>query len=186
MADKHDCAWCGRSGDEVKRMFNGPPLLICEVCVESMAGVTRGEDSALAAQVRDEIDDAVQTSFLGMVKNLDLGPLQDKYQRLMRVKFKEDADGATFQAVFDEFKTGVEAEVASEDFQTRYDLAIAYSEMGLMEDAYREMLASLRGALRQRSYERASEIIGALLYMHKDSERAIRGIARAIDAAGLD
>jgi hypothetical protein len=186
MMDKHACTWCGRSGDEVKRLFPGPTLYVCSHCIESMSGILASEDTVLAAQVRDEIDQAVQESFHRIVKQLNFGPLQEKYQRLMHVKFKEDQGSPSFQEIFGEFKKGVETVLPTDDYQARYDLAIAYSEMGLVEDAFREMLRSLAGALRQKDFDRASEIMSALLYMHKDSARAIIGIFRAMSEAGIE
>jgi thioredoxin-like negative regulator of GroEL len=87
--------------------------------------------------------------------------------------------------VFNEFKKGVEAELANDDYQTRYDLAIAYHEMGLAEDAFREMINSMRGALRQKDYVRAGEIMSALLYFHDDSASAIRGMHKVISEVGV-
>ena len=184
MADKKSCVWCGRSQAEVNRLLPGPVIFICEECVGGMNEFVHGKQVAAKDQVREEIDRAVQDSFQHMVKNLNLGPLHDKYQRLMRVKSKEE-DGASFQDVFQEFKKGVEAEINTADYQTRYDLAIAYHEMGLAEDAFREMLASLRGALKAKDFERAKEIIAALLYFHGDSARAIRGIFLAMSEAEI-
>jgi tetratricopeptide (TPR) repeat protein len=40
-----------------------------------------------------------------------------------------------FEQVFAAFKTGVERELGEQDHEARYDLGIAYKEMGLLEDA---------------------------------------------------
>ncbi len=40
--------------------------------------------------------------------------------------------------VFSEFKKGIEEELGEQDSETRYNLGIAYKEMGLLEDAIRE------------------------------------------------
>lgn len=40
-----------------------------------------------------------------------------------------------FTSLFDSFKRGVSETLADGDYETRYDLAIAYKEMGLLEDA---------------------------------------------------
>jgi thioredoxin-like negative regulator of GroEL len=186
MIEKEKCIWCGRSGQEAGRLFSGPVLRLCSECVNRMTGAAASEEASLAARVREEIDHDVQQSFQHMIKSLNLGPLHDKYQRLMRVKFKEEAGSPTFSEVFAEFKKGVEAEVPSDDYQTRYDLAIAYHEMGLAEDAFREMLASLRGALRQKNYDKSSEIISALIHFHEDSARVIRGVFRVMAEAGIE
>ncbi|HUT53137.1 MAG TPA: ClpX C4-type zinc finger protein [bacterium] len=185
MADKDRCLWCGRSRDETERMFTGPVVHICGRCVEKMAGVAHEEEVSLAERVKEEIDSEVQESFKKMVSQLKLGPLQDKYQRLVRVKFREDAGSPTFQEVFEEFKKGVQAEVREDDYECRYDLAIAYHEMGLIEDAFREMLASLDAAFKKKDFDRASEVMSALLYFHDDSARVIKGIARVIGGAGI-
>jgi len=185
MPDKLSCTWCGKGEDQVKKLFPARMICICSECVERMSGLAKAEDSDLAESMRREIDKAVQQSFQHIINQIDLGPLNEKYQRLMSVKFKEQEGSPTFQEVFQEFKKGVEAEIASEDYETRYDLAIAYHEMGLSEDAFREMVRSLRGALRQESFDRASEIISALLYFHPDSSRAISGIFRAMSEAGV-
>ena len=182
---EHGCVWCGRSKAEVKRLFPGPVVFICSSCIEHLSETAGGEECAPSEKAREEIDQAVVDGFEKIVKQLNFGPLQDTYVRLMKVKFKEEAGSPSFKEVFLEFKKGVEAEVANDDYQTRYDLAIAYHEMGLAEDAFREMLTSLRGALRQKDHERAGEIMSALLYFHGDSESAIKGIYQVIDEIGI-
>mgnify|MGYP006271173777 CR=1 FL=1 len=44
----------------------------------------------------------------------------------------------SFSDVFSEFKRGVAREVSDSDYDTHYNLGIAYKEMGLLEDAIRE------------------------------------------------
>lgn len=44
--------------------------------------------------------------------------------------------------IFEEFKKGLDAEVAAEDAETHYNLGIAYKEMGLVDDAIREFQTS--------------------------------------------
>ena len=40
--------------------------------------------------------------------------------------------------IFNEFKKGLEQELSEEDYETHYNLGIAYKEMGLIDDAIRE------------------------------------------------
>jgi tetratricopeptide (TPR) repeat protein len=47
-----------------------------------------------------------------------------------------------FQALFQDFKRGVSETLGSEDGESRYDLGIAYREMGLFEDALEEFRAA--------------------------------------------
>ncbi len=44
--------------------------------------------------------------------------------------------------IFNEFKKGLEKELEPEDYETHYNLGIAYKEMGLIDDAIREFQAS--------------------------------------------
>ncbi len=44
--------------------------------------------------------------------------------------------------IFDEFKKGLEKELEEEDYETHYNLGIAYKEMGLTDDAIREFQSS--------------------------------------------
>ncbi|RPI89181.1 MAG: tetratricopeptide repeat protein, partial [Spirochaetales bacterium] len=51
-------------------------------------------------------------------------------------------DQYSFEDVFDEFKRGVQKQFGKEDYDTHYNLGIAYREMGLFEDAVTEFLTS--------------------------------------------
>jgi tetratricopeptide (TPR) repeat protein len=50
-----------------------------------------------------------------------------------------DQSGHGFDDVFSAFKKGIEDQIGAEDADAHYDLAIAYKEMGLLEDALREL-----------------------------------------------
>ncbi|MCG2722617.1 MAG: tetratricopeptide repeat protein [Thermodesulfovibrionales bacterium] len=50
--------------------------------------------------------------------------------------------------IFNEFKKGLEKELEDEDYETHYNLGIAYKEMGLIDDAIREFQASLKDPKR--------------------------------------
>jgi tetratricopeptide (TPR) repeat protein len=60
-----------------------------------------------------------------------------------------DAQGeASLQDIFREFRKGVEQQLSSEDYETHYNLGIAYKEMGLLDEAIGEFqLASKAPAL---------------------------------------
>ncbi len=51
-------------------------------------------------------------------------------------------DQYSFEDVFDEFKRGVQKQFGKGDYDTHYNLGIAYREMGLFEDAVTEFLIS--------------------------------------------
>ncbi|MFK7985961.1 MAG: tetratricopeptide repeat protein [Sandaracinaceae bacterium] len=58
------------------------------------------------------------------------------------------SDVLDVEQVFEQFKKGVEAQVAVEDTETHFDLGIAYKEMGLLDDAIGEFTLCLSNADR--------------------------------------
>ena len=50
--------------------------------------------------------------------------------------------------IFEEFKKGVEEKIGQEDYDTRYNLGIAYKEMGLIDEAIHEFLISSKHPLK--------------------------------------
>lgn len=46
--------------------------------------------------------------------------------------------------IFDEFKRGIEEKIGKEDYDTRYNLGIAYKEMGLVDEAIHEFLIAVK------------------------------------------
>lgn len=66
--------------------------------------------------------------------------------------------------IFQEFKKGLEKELETEDYETHYNLGIAYKEMGLLDDAIREFQTSAKDAGR---IVQSSSMLG-LCYMEKN------------------
>ncbi len=58
-------------------------------------------------------------------------------------------EGEGFEEVFAAFKQGVEGALEDGDFEARYDLGIAYKEMGLHEDAIGEFQAAMGAEARK-------------------------------------
>ncbi len=52
------------------------------------------------------------------------------------------------EEVFEKFKAGVAEQIDSDDWQSHYDLGVAYKEMGLIEDALREFEVAARDTKR--------------------------------------
>jgi tetratricopeptide (TPR) repeat protein len=65
--------------------------------------------------------------------------------------------------IFNEFKKGIENELEEEDYETHYNLGIAYKEMGLIDDAIREFQASRKDAKR---FTNSTSML-AICYMEK-------------------
>ena len=65
--------------------------------------------------------------------------------------------------IFTEFKKGLEKELEEEDYETHYNLGIAYKEMGLIDDAIREFQTSRKN---QKRFITSSNMLG-ICYMEK-------------------
>ncbi len=167
---KNICSFCGREVGEVKELFSGPPVHICNECIDGYNSRLRRKEKEADVKFHEEVDRAVSESFKHIVANLDLGELHDKYQLLMKVKFKEGPGAPKFQEVFDEFKRGVAQVIASDDYQSRYDLGIAYHEMGLKHDAFRELSESFRYSLRHRDWSKGEQVLSVILFMGFDAK----------------
>jgi tetratricopeptide (TPR) repeat protein len=75
-----------------------------------------------------------------------------------RMVVDEEAPSGDEQADFEEmlrkFKQGVAENVEDEDYESHYDLGVAYKEMGLVDEAISEFQKALRGSSgRVRTYE---------------------------------
>jgi tetratricopeptide (TPR) repeat protein len=66
--------------------------------------------------------------------------------------------------IFNEFKKGIEKELAEEDYETHYNLGIAYKEMGLIDDAIKEFQTSRKDP---RRFVHSSTMLG-LCYVEKN------------------
>ncbi len=57
-------------------------------------------------------------------------------------KYRTSTIEKNMMEIFKEFKKGVEEKIGQEDYETRYQLGIAYKEMGLIDEAIHEFLIS--------------------------------------------
>jgi len=64
------------------------------------------------------------------------------------VQDKEAAGMEEFDQIFREFQKGVQEQFGEEDYETHYNLGIAYKEMGLINEAIGEFQLSIRGTER--------------------------------------
>jgi tetratricopeptide (TPR) repeat protein len=65
--------------------------------------------------------------------------------------------------IFEEFKKGLEKEIEAEDYETHYNLGIAYKEMGLIDDAIKEFQTSRNDT---KYFVRSMSMLG-ICYMEK-------------------
>ncbi len=94
-----------------------------------------------------------------------------------------EGPGHSFDEVFAAFKKGVEQQVDSEDFDTHYNLGIAYKEMGLVDEAIGEFQFAARDP------SRALECCGILGVCFRDKgmhELALKWYKRGLDMPDLE
>jgi tetratricopeptide (TPR) repeat protein len=113
---------------------------------------------------------------------------EDSGKRSTRMIAKEDenrAEGeqADFTDMLEKFKAGVAANVDDEDFDSHYDLGIAYREMGLIDEAIFEFQKALRGATHRI---RAYEALGQCFIDRSDFDVAVTVLGRALREPGME
>jgi tetratricopeptide (TPR) repeat protein len=92
----------------------------------------------------------------------------------------EEAD---FADMLKKFKQGVAENVEAEDYQSHYDLGVAYKEMGLIDEAIAEFQKALRGPDNR---VRAYEAIGRCFIEKEQHQMAATILARALSEKGLN
>src|SRR5437868_9380690 len=96
---------------------------------------------------------------------------------------REEGEEADFTDMLEKFKAGVAANVDDEDFDSHYDLGVAYKEMGLIDEAIAEFQKALRGATQRI---RAYEALGQCFIDRSDFETAITVLGRALREPGME
>ncbi|HET7612680.1 MAG TPA: tetratricopeptide repeat protein [Gemmatimonadaceae bacterium] len=121
---------------------------------------------------------------------VDLGDWlrEDRGPRSTRMVAQEDhnrgeGEQADFTDMLEKFKAGVAANVDEEDFDSHYDLGIAYKEMGLIDEAIAEFQKALRGATQRI---RAYEALGQCFIDRNEHDVAITVLGRALREPGME
>jgi tetratricopeptide (TPR) repeat protein len=83
------------------------------------------------------------------------------------------------EAVFEQFKAGVAAQIAEGDAATHYDLGVAYKEMGLIQDAIHEFELASRDSTRECVCQ---SMIGMLHLSNGNLDGAIDAFIRGLHA----
>ncbi len=83
-----------------------------------------------------------------------------------------------FQDMLARFKQGIDENIDETDFQSHYDLGVAFKEMGLLDEAIAELQKALRAP---EGKLRTSEMLGICFF-----ERGAFGVAESILRRGLD
>lgn len=143
---------------------------VAEVAEDAPSTVAVSEDESADEIVADpdqeaaeaEAEPAVEEAIAAEAEPMDAGESFDLREALSDVlgdaTESEDSNEVSgvlstvedgFESIFSDFKKGVTATLDKGDFDTRYDLGIAYREMGLYEDAIGEFRICLDSETRR-------------------------------------
>jgi tetratricopeptide (TPR) repeat protein len=113
---------------------------------------------------------------LGALLLDDEGPMDTR----MRIEDEEPTgdEQKDFQQMLAAFKRGIDANVGEEDFQSHYDLGVAYREMGLLDEAIAEFQKALRAADGRM---KSSEALGLCFFEKGQFAVAETILRRALD-----
>ncbi|HEY6809082.1 MAG TPA: tetratricopeptide repeat protein [Gemmatimonadales bacterium] len=138
-------------------------------------GKVKAKDAKMT--VRNESADNGDFVDLGAMMLEDEEPAKDTR---MKVEDEEPTgdEEQDFQDMLSRFKQGIDENIDETDFQSHYDLGVAFKEMGLLDEAISEFQKALRapdGKLR------TSEALGICFY-----EKGAFGVAESILRRGLE
>jgi tetratricopeptide (TPR) repeat protein len=148
-------------------MLTAPPVPEGRVPPESARMRVRGETATdgdfvdLGAMVLDETEEPVRDT---RMKVEDEAPSGD-----------EERD---FQDMLARFKQGIDENIDETDFQSHYDLGVAFKEMGLLDEAISEFQKALRAP---EGKLRTTEALGVCFF-----EKGALGVAESILRRGLE
>jgi tetratricopeptide (TPR) repeat protein len=119
---------------------------------------------------------------------VDLGSMvRDEHSRRdtrMRVNRREPQgqdEQREFHEILEQFKRGIEENLESDDYQSHYDLGVAFKEMGLLDEAIAEFQKALRASDGRL---RTSEALGMAFFEKGQFAVCESVLRRAVD--GLD
>jgi len=121
--------------------------------------------------------------FFDLAGELDRSMEDEQVKSDATAKDALDGQAHTFEDIFAAFRKGVEQQVGSDDFDTHYNLGIAYKEMGLVDEAIGEFQFAARDP------GRTLECCGILGLCFRDKgmpELALKWYKRGLDMPGLD
>lgn len=108
---------------------------------------------------------------------LDRGPRRDTRMRVETERPTGD-EQRDFEQTLAQFKRGIEENIETDDYQSHYDLGVAFREMGLMDEAIAEFQKALRSP---EGRLRTSEALGLTFFDKGQFAIAETILRRAVD-----
>ena len=117
---------------------------------------------------------------------LDLGSMifeesatRDTRMRIDRREPQDEDEQREFQEILEQFKRGIEQNLDTDDYQSHYDLGIAFKEMGLLDEAIAEFQKALRAP---EGRLRTSEALGTAFFEKGQFAISEAVLRRAVDS----
>jgi tetratricopeptide (TPR) repeat protein len=106
---------------------------------------------------------------------------RDTRMRVNRREPKDQDEQREFHEILEQFKRGIDENLDSDDYQSHYDLGVAFKEMGLLDEAIGEFQKALRAS---EGRLRTSEALGMAFFEKGQYAVCESVLRRAVD--GLD
>jgi tetratricopeptide (TPR) repeat protein len=106
---------------------------------------------------------------------------RDTRMRIKRADPKDQDEQREFHEILEQFKRGIDENLESDDYQSHYDLGVAFKEMGLLDEAIAEFQKALRAS---EGRLRTSEALGMAFFEKGQYAVCESVLRRAVD--GLD
>jgi len=153
------------------------PAVAAPAAAAKPEGKVKAKDAKM--KVRDEASADGDFIDLGSMLIDDEEETPAKDTRL-RVEDEEPTgdEEQDFQDMLARFKQGIDENIDEADFQSHYDLGVAFKEMGLLDEAIAELQKALRAP---EGKLRTSEMLGICFF-----EKGAYGVAESILRRGLD
>ncbi|HKV69877.1 MAG TPA: tetratricopeptide repeat protein [Gemmatimonadales bacterium] len=138
-------------------------------------GKVKAKDAKM--KVRDEAAEGADFVDLG---SMILDDQDEARNSRMKVQDEEPTgdEQQDFQEMLARFKQGIDENIEETDFQSHYDLGVAFKEMGLLDEAIAEFQKALRA---QDGKLRTSEALGVCFF-----QKGAFGVAESILRRGLE
>jgi tetratricopeptide (TPR) repeat protein len=118
---------------------------------------------------------------LGSMLRDDHGGGRDTRMRIKRADPKDQDEQREFHEILEQFKRGIDENLESDDYQSHYDLGVAFKEMGLLDEAIAEFQKALRAS---EGRLRTSEALGMAFFEKGQYAVCESVLRRAVE--GLD
>jgi tetratricopeptide (TPR) repeat protein len=155
-------------------------MLAPAVAPQPAPGKPEGKVKAKDAKMKVRDEAALDGDFIdlgSMLTEDDDGPTKDTRLRVQDEEPTGDEE-QDFQEMLARFKQGIDENIDEADFQSHYDLGVAFKEMGLLDEAIAELQKALRAP---EGKLRTSEMLGICFF-----EKGAYGVAESILRRGLD